>query len=115
MVDSLHWRQVVATLADPDRLLSADPVRRPTGPERFLRSGRLAELPRTQRDRLEVFDWLAERVIGTEVLDERELTRRLAELADDPVALRRHLVDAGFLVRDPDGRNYRRGALPHSG
>lgn len=91
-------------------LLQARPVQRSTGPERFLNDGRLDTLPRTQRDRLEVFGWLAERAMhDTELLDEKELTRRLAALADDPVALRRYLVDAGVLKRDADGRNYRRG------
>ena len=166
MAESLHWRRVVATLADPDRrrlyarlvlrsepltlaaldaagrrrlnalvaaglarldegtataadpfgeLLRAEPVQRATGPERFLRNGRLADLPRTRRDRLELFGWLADRVLRDEVLDEKQLTRRLAEVADDPVALRRHLIDAGLLVRDPDGRNYRRGTSEPSG
>jgi len=92
-------------------LLQARPVQRATGPERFLNDGRLDTLPRTQRDRLEVFGWLAERAMhDTELLDEKELTRRLAALADDPVALRRYLVDAGVLKRDADGRNYRRGS-----
>ena len=58
-----------------------------------------------------VLGWLVERAVhDTELLDEKELTRRLAALADDPVALRRYLVDAGELHRDPDGRNYRRGS-----
>ncbi len=126
MAESLQWRRVVATLADPDRrllyarlvvegapvplagldtagrkrlaalaaaglavigeagasagdpfraLLSAEPAQRPTGPERFLNHGRLEVLPRTQRDRLEVFAWLADRVIaGAESLDEKAVT-----------------------------------------
>lgn len=106
----------MATAADPfGELLRAEPAQRATGPERFLRNGRLTDLPRTRRDRLELFGWLADRVIRDEVLDEKQLTRRLAELADDPVACRRYLVDAGMLVRDPDGRNYRRGTCESTG
>ncbi len=84
-----------------------------SGPERFLTGGRLTVLPRRARDRAELFAWLAIRVLAPgECLGERELTDRLAALADDPVALRRYLVDAGALVRDPDGRDYR---LPGAG
>lgn len=161
MSESLHWRRIAATLADPDRrllyarlvvadaplpvgdldaatrrrlkalvgaglaaigdaaagpldpfsaLLSAQPAQRPIGPERFLRNGRLSVLPRTQRDRSDVLGWLADRVTeGADVWTEKDVTARLAEVADDPVAVRRYLVDAGLLVRDLDGRNYRRG------
>ncbi|MBK8447829.1 MAG: DUF2087 domain-containing protein [Micropruina sp.] len=101
----------VVSAADPfTALLQAAPAQRVTGPERFLTGGRLSVLPRTQRDRQQVFAWLADRAMqDAEVLDEKELTRRLSALADDPVAVRRYLVDAGVLHRDPDGRNYRQG------
>ena len=79
-----------------------------SGPDRYLTGGRLTVLPRRARDRAELFAWLATRVLTPgERLGERELADRLAALADDPVALRRYLVDAGALVRDPDGRDYR--------
>lgn len=101
-----------ARAADPyGALLAADPAQRATGPERFLVNGRLVVLPRTQADRAELFGWLADQVIARdERLSEPELTGRLADLADDPAAVRRYLVDAGALVRDPDGTNYRRSA-----
>jgi hypothetical protein len=89
-------------------LLGQDPPRVAEGPERFLIGGRLTVLPRRARDRAAVFGWLAARVLAAgERLDEKQLTARLADLADDPVALRRYLVDAGNLVRSPDGRDYR--------
>ena len=43
-----------------------------------------------------------------ETLDERELTERLGRFADDPVTLRRYLVDAGLLARTPTGSAYTR-------
>lgn len=89
-------------------LLREPAPRAASGPERFLSDGRLTVLPRRARDRAAVFGWLAGRVLDRgERLDERELTDRLAAVADDPVALRRYLVDAGVLVRSPDGRDYR--------
>lgn len=89
-------------------LLSSGAPRVPSGPERFLIGGRLRGLPRRARDRTELFGWVARRVLTpAERLGERELTARLAEFADDPVALRRQLVDAGELTRSPDGTDYR--------
>ena len=37
---------------------------------------------------------------------ERELTARLQELADDPVGLRRAMVDRGLVRRTRDGAEY---------
>ena len=47
-------------------------------------------------------------MIADRPLGERELTERLAELADDPALLRRALVNGGLLSRSPDGSDYRR-------
>lgn len=89
-------------------LLRESAPRAASGPERFLTGGRLTVLPRRAGDRAELFAWLASHVLSAgERLDERALTERLAALADDPVALRRYLIDAGALVRSPDGRDYR--------
>ncbi len=89
-------------------LLDESAPRVASGPERFLTHGRLTVLPRRAADRDELFAWLAGRVLAPgECLDEKQLTSRLAELADDPVALRRYLIDAGELLRSPDGRDYR--------
>ncbi len=77
------------------------------GPERFLRDGRLVDLPRRASDKDLVRRYLAARVIplGTE-LDEREVTRRLAEVAEDPVGVRRGLVEVGVIERTRDGSRY---------
>lgn len=102
-------RDGVLVAADPfSPVLAVGAPQVPTGPERFLAGGLLRGLPRRASDRDEVFGWIAGRVLNPgEVVDEREVTRRLGRLADDPVALRRHLVDAGYLSRSPDGREYR--------
>lgn len=104
--------------ADPFHpVLAAGASTVPTGPDRFLAGGVLRGLPRRASDRDEVFGWIAGRVLAAEEeADEKEVTRRLGRLADDPVALRRHLVDAGVLIRTPDGRSYRRpgGAEPQT-
>ncbi len=76
-------------------------------PERFLLHGRLVTLPRRARDKELVRRYIASRVIPlAEDLPEREVTDRLAAFADDPVGVRRGLVEVGLLRRTPDGARY---------
>ena len=83
------------------------PGRAVRGPERFLSDGRLVTLPRRASDKDLVRRYLVSRVlpVGVEI-GERELTERLAELADDAAGVRRGLVDAGVLDRTSDGARY---------
>uniref|UniRef100_UPI0012DEF35B DUF2087 domain-containing protein n=1 Tax=Cellulomonas sp. HZM TaxID=1454010 RepID=UPI0012DEF35B len=68
--------------------------------ERFLVRGRLERTPRRDADRDTVREHLVGRVLAPgEWATEREVTDRLAELADDPVRLRRDLVESGLLGR----------------
>lgn len=79
-----------------------------SGLDRFLRDGRIAAWPKRPADRAELLDWAAGRAVAAdETVDERRVTERLAEVADDPATLRRDLVDAGLLERKPDGSGYR--------
>jgi len=41
-------------------------------------------------------------------MTEREITDLLSERTADAAALRRYLVDAGLVAREPDGSVYRR-------
>ncbi|UTT62237.1 DUF2087 domain-containing protein [Microcella humidisoli] len=93
-------------------LLDAAPVARPTGIDRFIVDGRLDHYPARSDDRAAVLQYLVHRAMpdATELVDERTLTERLAALSDDPVTMRRYLVDAGLLVREPDGSAYRHAA-----
>lgn len=96
-------------------LLAAAPVERPTGIERFVINGRLEQYPAGADDRASLLQYLVVRVMPdpAELVDERTLTERLEVLTDDPVTVRRYLVDARLLEREPDGSAYRR-ALPES-
>ncbi len=86
-------------------LLSAAPVARPTGIDRFFVDGRLEHYPARPDDRAAVLLTLVDRTMPDpdERIDERTLTERLATLTDDAVTMRRYLVDAGLLEREPDG------------
>jgi hypothetical protein len=80
-----------------------------SGIERFLRDGRITAWPKRPADRAALLAWAAERAAPDDTsADERQVTERLAAVSDDPVTLRRDLVDAGLLAREPDGSAYRR-------
>ncbi|WP_278236010.1 DUF2087 domain-containing protein [Isoptericola sp. AK164] len=77
-------------------------------PRRFLVDGRLDRSPRRWRDKVAVTRYLATVAMPRllEPISERDLTDRLAELARDPVALRRAMVDLGLVSRTRDGAEY---------
>ncbi|GAB2498469.1 hypothetical protein GCM10027063_42510 [Promicromonospora xylanilytica] len=80
----------------------------PGDPRRFLRSGILEGMPRRWRDKIAVTRYLAVQAMPTllEPMTERELTDRLRELAQDPVGVRRAMVDQGLVRRTRDGAEY---------
>lgn len=92
------------------RLLAAGARREPrTGSERYLDdAGRIERYPRKHGDRVGLLRALAAKVLRHgQRLTEGELTSKLAAFTDDPVLLRRYLVDYGILLRQPDGSAYR--------
>ena len=91
------------------RVLASAPQRaRPTGVQRFLTpDGRVDRYPANAREREALLAHIAARVLAPdEVVDERDLTRRLARFSDDPAALRRYLVDTELVVRTRSGSEY---------
>ena len=92
------------------RLLAAAAATRPArqGVQRFLRAdGRIDRYPAGEADRREMLAYVATSILEPgEILAERELTERLARFGDDPVALRRYLVDARLVLRTRSGSEY---------
>jgi hypothetical protein len=85
-------------------------VRRPTGIQRFIRDERIVQYPAKPAERLELLQWVARSVLQPgEVVAEANMNERLSVHADDVAALRRYLVDAGFVERTATGSEY---ALP---
>jgi hypothetical protein len=80
------------------------------GVDRWLRAdGRIDQWPKSADDRLELLGWIAERLMGADdVLAEKPFTQKLFAFTTDPNTLRRALVDAGLVVRNADGTDYRR-------
>ncbi|WP_233549831.1 DUF2087 domain-containing protein [Cellulomonas rhizosphaerae] len=75
--------------------------------ERFLVHGRLVRSPRRRADRDAVLEHIAAHVLAPgEWALEADVTVRVAELADDPVRVRRDMVEAGLLGRRADGSVY---------
>ncbi|MGA5301702.1 DUF2087 domain-containing protein [Nucisporomicrobium flavum] len=69
--------------------------------------GRLTSMPPTLSDRYEVLGELLSRFLALDGLyDEDEINKRLAEVTDDVAAVRRMLVDTGWLERDRAGTTY---------
>ncbi|MGR7001164.1 DUF2087 domain-containing protein [Yinghuangia aomiensis] len=66
----------------------------------YLDDGRLRQLPPQRAKRLVVLDHLAGHVEPGVRYTEAQLADILRPLADDPLALRRLLVDEGFLGRE---------------
>jgi hypothetical protein len=62
--------------------------------------GRLRSIPAKHSKRLVVLDHLAQRFEPGERYPEVEVNRRLREAHPDVAALRRHLVEEGFLDRE---------------
>ncbi|MBP2456481.1 hypothetical protein ABID70_002003 [Clavibacter michiganensis] len=102
------------TASAPDAVFRAILAQQPATPpahgvERFLRDGRIAQWPASPAD----LDALLRHVVAQaldahEVLDEKALTARLLRITDDHALLRRHLVDAGLVLRTRSGSEYAR-------
>jgi hypothetical protein len=74
--------------ADADRVLRA-----------FVRDGKLTHIPAVHSKRLVVLDWLATRFEPGEAYPEKDVNEKIKAVHPDYAALRRYLVDEGFLHR----------------
>jgi hypothetical protein len=74
----------------------------------FIVDGRLVQIPAARSKRLVVFDRLAAEFEPGATYDERQVNDVLRRWHDDVAALRRYLVDEGFLSRD-HGKYWRTG------
>ncbi|SEN62604.1 DUF2087 domain-containing protein [Actinacidiphila rubida] len=71
--------------------------------------GRLTAVPRRPARREQLLGYLAARLFtGGRVYTEREVNEALATVHEDTSALRRYLVEGGFLGRTRDGAVYQR-------
>lgn len=70
--------------------------------------GRIANFPAKRSRRLVLLDYIAQLFEVGERYSEPEVNRRLRRVHDDYPALRRYLVDEGFLSRD-HGEYWRSG------
>jgi hypothetical protein len=74
----------------------------------FVRDGRLTSIPTAWGKRRVVLEWLAQRFEPGRRYSEAMVNRSLAQVHPDTAALRRYLVDDGFLSRD-HGEYWRTG------
>ncbi len=66
----------------------------------FVRDGRLVIMPTKRAKLLVVLDYLAQQFEPGRTYTEAEVSETLARFHDDYAALRRYLVDEGFLTRE---------------
>jgi hypothetical protein len=93
----------------PDDGLGGEGLERARVLRRFLRDGRLTQIPATRSTRFVVLEFLAGRFEPGRVYPEREVNAIVGELHPDHASLRRHLVDEGLLAREA-GRYWRPGS-----
>jgi hypothetical protein len=74
--------------------LPADPIVR-----RFITKGRLVAIPARQAKRRKVLDWLSQEFEPGRVYPEAAVNATLMRYHPDFAALRRYLVDEGFMER----------------
>jgi DNA-binding transcriptional ArsR family regulator len=74
----------------------------------FVRDGRLVSIPAVHAKRLVVLDWLAQRFEPGRHYSENMVNLVLAQVHPDTAALRRYLVDDGFMERE-GGEYWRAG------
>jgi hypothetical protein len=75
-------------------VLPVDPIVR-----RFVRAGRLTVIPARRSKRRRVLDWLAQEFEPGRVYPEAAVNKMLIRFHPDFAALRRYLVDEGFMER----------------
>ena len=97
---------------DPDSPPAGEPLRRLSPEEKvvrsFFRDGRLVSIPAKPSKRELLLPIILERCFPDDrEYEEKEVNMRLALLHPDVAALRRYLVDGGWMTRD--GGIYRRG------
>ncbi|RBM08170.1 DUF2087 domain-containing protein [Streptomyces sp. PT12] len=79
------------------------------GVQALFARGRLIAIPRRAERREQLLAHLSETLFEPgHAYSEREVNDRLRTVHEDCAALRRYLVDDGWLARSPDGGGYRR-------
>lgn len=91
----------------------ATPAGRPPEVSALFSRGRLTAIPRREVRRGQLLEYLATTLFEPDrEYGEREVNEALLTVHEDFSALRRYLVEAGWLIRHPDGSRYWRADLP---
>lgn len=74
---------------------------------RYMRDGKFYVLPRKQKNRLEVFQYIYLHLQQhAQEFTEAQLNERIKEVYEDFATMRRYLVDYKYLIRDNYGKSY---------
>lgn len=99
-VDAVAFKQAARQAATARTVVAADATEDERLLSRFVADGRIVHIPARQEKKRVLLDWVAGRFEPGQRYAEREVDQLLRALHDDHVALRRLLVDLGFLDRD---------------
>ncbi|WP_117198658.1 DUF2087 domain-containing protein [Nocardiopsis sp. TNDT3] len=94
--------EVFSAALEEHRPVRRDPV------DALFHEGRLSALPARRELRARVFARITDRFFAPgATYTEKQVNAALRSCCDDHSAMRRHLVDEGYLTRDDDGSAYR--------
>lgn len=93
------WISALGLPADDEKVLKTNTL-----------GGRLKQIPSKQKKKLVILRWLATMFEEEVRYTERQVGTKLGRIHDDTAALRRGLVDFGYLHREPGGGKYWRPA-----
>ena len=82
--------------------------------DRWFRDGRLVAIPARRGKRIPVLDRLAQEFDPGVTYSEREVNDTLRSFHPDVAALRRYLIEEGFMQRTPAGAQYWRAIGSYS-
>lgn len=74
--------------------------------KRFFRGNQLVNIPKKEKDKVLLFDYLITFFDKEIIYTEKEINNILSEFYSDYAILRRYLVDFGYLSRENDGSSY---------
>lgn len=76
--------------------------------EKFFKNEKLMKIPKKEKYRVAVMDYIITFLEKEKTYTEKEINEIIKNIFDDFAYIRRYFVDNGYLVRDLDGKNYKR-------
>ncbi|MHC5216570.1 DUF2087 domain-containing protein [Enterococcus sp. LJL128] len=89
-----------------DRFMISEEYRKKTLASFLDDNGRANRIPSKEKSKIVLLQYLAESFAENRTYSEKEINQIISEVFDDYVAIRRYLIQYGFLGRTNDGKKY---------